>query len=629
MVTKIGRKSSKCELQFYNVSSDFVQGLDNFWSTAWSYVSDSPIQEAVPYKISMKALERRALYESINYFDLAEEEQVKWNDIIHPKAHRHLGLNCTLNGDTTSSCQDTLAKIDERLKKLNITNMDPSVQRKCVNMLCSTMHSFVPLQVGFQAKDLADTDNIIAESILRKNGLTNSDCRHRLFLSENQGGLGFISLLDQDVISVSREMEIISNLPSLDGKSFRTRIQATHGYDDIEKEDIVNHAKDSIEKLSRYGIFVRDKQDDIINNILGILNESNKFPSIGTEHYRDGNKYSIGFGKLKNEQLALGGPIHKIIKKWKDNDWDLNDTLKLELQSCKIKVSQLVKMKNDALKDRFLSIAGIFSFWEWRNNNDFSIKTISKGRKKWKFVNVPNILKKKFPQSYLFLTEDQLKFEASNIVEITGWNENATDTSPLFNNYDYYQNLIKLLVEKKLPLIISTDGAYSNTDFSRTPISNSTTSAFVISLCDIKNGESLQSGQWLNRPTIPLLSRATALPSLIGTTESDIATGELFGIALSELSIPQDIPRIIITDSKSTRDLLMGLRNTGIIETDRQYTRKIVGGTSKFLFSLFQHKFLNLGISESLSSPSIIRECFKESMESLNSIAKSRTMKDQ
>ena len=628
MVTKIGRKSSKCELQFYNVSSDFVQGLNNFWSTAWSYVSDSPIQEAVPYKISMKALERRALYESINYFELAEEEQVKWNDIIHPKAHRHLGLNCTLNGDTTSSRQNTLAKIDERLKKLNITNMESSVQRKCVNMLCSTMHSFVPLQVGFQAKDLEETDNIISESILRKNGLTNSDCRHRLFLSENHGGLGFISLLDQDIISVSREMEIISNLPSLDGKSFRTRIQATHGYDDMEKEDIVNHAKDSIEKLSRYGIFVRDKQDDLINNILGILNESNKFPSIGTENYKDGNKYSIGFGKMRNEQLALGGPIHKIIRKWKDNDWNLNDTLKLEMQSCKIKVPQLVKIKNEALKDRFLSIAGIFSFWEWRNNNDFSIKNISKGRKKWKFVNVPNILKTKFPQNYLLLTEDQLKTEASKIVEITGWNKNTTNDSLLFNNYEYHQNLIKLLVAKKVPLIISTDGAYSHPDISRNANSNSTTSAFVISLCDIRNGESLQSGQWLFRPTIPLLSRATALPSLIGTTESDIATGELFGIALSELSIPQDLPRIIITDSKSTRDLLLGLRNTGILETDRQYTRKIVGGTSKFLFSLFQHKFLNLGTSCSLSSPSIIRGCFKESMELLNGIAQSWTMKN-
>jgi len=629
MVTKIGRKSSKCELQFYNVSSNFVLQIDNFWSTAWSYVSDSPIQESVPYKINMKSSERRALYTSINYFDLSEEDQATWNDIIHPKPHRHLGLKCSLNGDTTASCHDTLVKIDERLKTLNIANMETPVQKNCINMLCSTMHSFVPLQVDFQAKNLAEIDNTISESILRKNGFTTSDCRHRIFLSEEKGGLGFISLLDQDVISVSREMEIISNLPSLDGRSFRTRIQATKNYLEMDKEeDIVNHAKASIEKLSRYGIFVRDKQDDLVNNILGKLNESSKFPSIGTDHYKDGNRYSIGFGKVRNEKLALGGSIYKTIKKWRDDNWEISDSIKSEVQSYKMNIPHLINIKNEAIKDRFMSISGIFSFWEWTNNNDYSIESIAAMEKNWTFFDVPKILKKKFPQNYLLLNENQIKSEASKIVEMKGWNENASKSSNLFNSYDYFQRLMKLITDKKLPLIISTDGAHSPPLHSQNDTSHTTTSAFVISLCDVKDDETIHSGQWLHRPTIPLLSRATALPLAIGNTKSDIATGELFAIALSELSLPQDLPRLIITDSKSSRDLLLELRNTGTLDTDRIYTRKIAGGVSKFIFSLFQSKFLNFDSNNASSSPASIRDSLSNSLSSLNNIAKSWTTSD-
>ena len=491
-----------------------------------------------------------------------------------------------------------------------------------MNMLCSTMHSFVPLQVGYKAKDLAEVDNVISESILRKNGLTTSDSRHRIFLSENKGGLGFVSLLDQDVISVSREMEIISNLPSLDGRSFRTRIQATHNYNDIDKEDIVNHAKESIEKLARYGIFVRDKQDDLINNILGKLNESSKFPSIGTGYYKDGNQYSIGSGKSRNEQLALGGAIYRLIKSWKNNKWKLSDSINSEMKSCKLNLPHLINIKNEAMKDRFMSIAGIFSFWEWRNNDDFSIKNISEKKNHWEFFDIPIILKRKFPKNYLLMSEEQIRIEASKIVEMKGWNKNATNNTLLFNPYEYHQKIIKTLVEKKVPLIISTDGAHSNPIISRNTSPKSTSSAFTISLCDIKEGESIQSGQWLHRPTIPLLSRATVLPLAIGNTSSDIATGELFAIALSELSIAQDLPRIIITDSKSTRDLLLELRRAGSLDSDRIYTRKIVGGVSKFIFHIFQKKFLNLNNMTFPSSPHEIRDNLKNSMKKLNTMAK-------
>ena len=91
-------------------------------------------------------------------------------------------------------------------------------QRKCDNMLCSIMHSIVSLQEGYATKDLADMDQVISGKLLKRNGITESDCRHKKYFPETSRGVVFISLLDQDIISVSRELEIVSNLPILEGQ---------------------------------------------------------------------------------------------------------------------------------------------------------------------------------------------------------------------------------------------------------------------------------------------------------------------------------------------------------------------------------------------------------------------------
>ena len=389
MVTKIGRKSSKCELQFYNVSANFAHKIQKCWSTAWSYVSDGPVEESVPIKIHMKMNERQKFYELVDYFNLEELEQLRWDKVVHPEAHKHLGLKRTLGGDTIQSSKDTITKIHERLNSLNITSMNTNAQRKSINMLCSTMHSFVPLQVNYSPSDLATLDHVISGLLLRRNGLTTSDCRHRIYLPENEGGLDFTSLLDQDIIQVTRELEIISNLPILEGEAFRTRIHAILKYDPSNIDGIINHARSNINKLAGYGIFFQDREDDIINNILAHFNESGKFASIGSPNFKDGNKYSMGAGKKKNHQIAYGGLIHSLIRKWRNNNWILNEDIENLIKNSHITKSLLLKTKKQALTERFFNVASIFSYWEWRNDSVFSKDSVSKNEEDWKFINIP------------------------------------------------------------------------------------------------------------------------------------------------------------------------------------------------------------------------------------------------
>ena len=172
------------------------------------------------------------------------------------------------------------------------------------------------------------------------------------------------------------------------------------------------------------------------------------------------------------------------------------------------------------------------------------------------------------------------------------------------------------------PLFISSDGAHVKCISTH----NTTTSSFVISTPDIREHETVASQEWIDRPSIPLLCRAVTLPQSIGNVRSDIATGELYAIAMSELTLPPSLPRIIITDSKSSRDILIGLREQNNLQTDRTYTRKIVGGVSKFIFNLFQNKFMNHDTSSmSQSNQQRIQERLSSNMNALNNIAKTWT----
>jgi len=546
MVTKIGRKSSKCELQFYNISAHMALKLKEFLSTAWSYIEDGPVEEAVPFKINMKQEELSKLYKLIDYYNLDNCDKKIWDNILHAKAHKHLGLKCNLSGDTSTSCQETISKIKDRVHSLKLRNMHEDAQTKSINMLCATMHSFVPLQMQYNCEDLKKLDKIVCDNISKRRGITSSDATHRFYLPKEFGGMNITSFLDQDLISVTRELEVVSNMSALEGEAFRTRIQATCNYDDdLSSEEIINHARFSILKLARFGIYFRDASDDLVNNILAEMNRSDLFASVGTEAYKNGNTSSLGNGKLRNSQLALGSNIWKALKFWNTNGrtWDSNAVN--FAKSLKVNSNNLQKFTNNAAMTRFRNLSSMFSFWEWRNKN-FTQKKVSSNSQDWKFVDMSDILRKLFPNSFLTLSDTDIKREAKSYMEIRGWsnfNPHSEPNSHPVNKYGFYHKLFEIAIKKGSPLFISTDGAHDivKAENLNDP-TTSTTAAFVISIADIRQNESIKSGQWIDRPVLPLVSRASKLPPKIGNTASDIATGELWAFALAEISLPKNIP---------------------------------------------------------------------------------------
>jgi len=631
MITKIGRKSSKCEIHFFNISAKMAMNLEKSWSTAWSFVHDAPIEEQVPFKIFLQDKELTEFYKLIDYDNISADEKIKWNNLVHPKAHRHLGLTSTLGADATASSQATINKMHDRLSKLKLRNMEHRAQVKCSNMLVTSMHSYVPLQNDFEQDELYRIDLSIAHSIMKRNGISHSDCKHRIFLPEHVGGLGFLSTLEVDIVSTARELEILSNCQGIDSESFRTRIAAMTGYSNPNDESIRNHARAAIHKLARYGIFFRDNRDGVINDIIDDIARQNGVQTIGNELFKDGNGFSIGYGKPKYLKFAYGSKLHLALQRIQQNNWKLEDCTMDTKLIAPYKTTDIINLHKSLGLKRFKEVTAFHSYFEWHNFNQKQLQNnLDDESNHWKRVDVGHILMKKYTSIQPWEWDDRnlLLAEITNICRIHWKTQIVTQLNPIhsvkFNTHSIYGKVLHYLDTRGSPIIIATDGAHAQKKHA-----SKTASSFVICSLDIRNNETIHSAEWVNRPTIPLLARACRMPNQIGSVQTDIAHGEGMAFLMQEMCLEGCLPRIVISDSKAIREQLLNIRDNTDHEIDRNFVRKVAGGISKYLVGIVrEHMRIKIN-NKSLNSENrhqgatILEGKFQNRNESFLKVAKS------
>jgi len=582
MVTKIGRKSAKCEVQFFNITADLTLKMEKVWSTAWSFVDDSPIEEQIPFKVHMKPAELQKFYIISDFFNLPEEEQINWNKIIGNNASKHLGLSCTLGADTSTAWQKTIEKMKEKISKLNIYKMQTSAQRKCFNMLVGSIPTFASVQMNFPSQELLKFDRYAATFFLKSNGLSKSDSKLRLFLPEEMGGLGMLSTMELDLISIAREFEVISNNITLDSRAFRTRISALDNYPLHALFISKNHARDAIAKLARYGIYVRDSGEEDINYILSKMSTTNSLYKPCTHpDYKDGCNIGIGLGKEKNKDLMYGGPIHSILQLLQANNWKSSPEIISAAKPYRIPVRKLISFHSEIAKIQNKDFEAFLSVWEWRNHSFNKLMTIPKHHNEWAFKNAAST-EGLFNQSLNEKREKSIRNMEFPWIQHIRYIDNSKELA--FNSYSWEGRFLRFLMKSASPVILATDGAHGEMD----QVSSKTTSSFVLSVLDIRQGETLESRQWENRTVIPLMSRVSILPENFGHSESDIAHGEFCALIMAEIAFTS-LPRITVSDSKAIREQALKIRDLKDDRTDRYYIRSVAGGVGKFVSGIMKY----------------------------------------
>ena len=637
MITKIGRKSSKCEIHFYNISANLAIKLEKSWSTAWSFVHDAPIEEQVPFKIFLQDKELKSFYKLVKYENITSEEQNKWNQIVHPKAHRHLGLTATLGADTSESSQATINKMYDRLSKLKINNMEHGAQVKCSNMLVTSMHSYVPLQNNFDQEELQRIDSTITNATMKRNGLSHSDCKHRIFLSEKMGGLGFLSTLEVDIVSTARELEILSNCQGIDSETFRTRIAAMEHYKNPNDKYIRNHARAAIHKLARYGIFFRDNRDGVVNDIIHDIAKKNNVFTIGNDLYKDGNGFTMGSGKSKYVNYAFGSKLHLALQQLQQKNWTTGEKSDLDQNLiAPYTTADVLKLRQSLGKKRFSEVTAFHSYYEWHNFHSTALQNnLNEEKQYWKKVNIGEILIEKYPciQPWEWVDRNILINEITAIsrirwdMQLVSHPESVNNT--VFNTHSIYGKVMNFLDIRGSPLIIASDGAHA-----LRKEDTKTASSFAICCLDIRSNETLDSAEWIHRPMIPILARTCQLPHYIGSTQADIAHGEGMAFLMQEMCFEEKFPRIIISDSKAIREQFLNIRKDNINEIDRNFVRKAAGGISKYLVSIVRNH-INTKMNCKPVTPnneqdgaSYIRAKFQQRTDQFLKIAKSWVTED-
>ena len=568
LVTKIGRKGSKSEVHYFNLSAEKAIGIKPIESIAWSFTVDGPQIEHVPYKMCLQDEELKKVYVKLQFHSLDSDEQQKILDIFEPIPHKHLGLKSNLRGNSSFASSEVLEKVKGRMASLKVRNMNMIPQKTCMNLLCNTVHSYAPLQMGHKTIDLQECDDELIRLVMRRHGLTQTDAKHILFLRESKGGYGFKSFVDVDVVANARELEIGLNGKMIDSEVMRARTSAfIMRHNNPSSKISINYMGNAITKLAKYGFHIRDRNDGIINYILAILNKQKRFCTIGDERYGAVKNHSIGVGTEKNTEIAFGSQLHLFLRNALTKSGTFKDNVQVpETWNLPTSTKVLRKMLKEAKMNMFQDVASMYNCWEWIRNRDIvSVTKDIRAKENWKFIDVASDLTRKFGKDVWKLNYQQVHDEAIKIL-------NAAESS----------RIRKYLLESESPIFIATDGSHFNGMLNQTP--PSTTGSAVVCIMDIREGETLKERKWESRPTLPIMARSVKAPLMMGNIPTDIGHGEGIALCLGLELLCKYVPKVIIMDSQGVRSTALAIRDQEEKDAkDRKYIRHTASGISKYL----------------------------------------------
>ena len=579
IVTKLGRKGKKCAILLFNATAEAVQKLKRFFSVAWSFQDDKPIKEAIEVTIFMQAKEARKIDPNIKTnaevtFD--NDGSLIINEIDDFSNIKHLGLTMRTDGDTTVSANKVIANIKNKIALLNVKNLQDSPQRHSCNMLLNTLHSYATLENNINLLDLKDCDKLLIQNLRKNKGLSNSDTLLSFCIKEKNYGFGYKAFVDAYLCSIARELDIALNGKALHADTTRARLRAHTANNNTSKNIIsLNHIRDAIEKLGDFGFYFRDSQDGILNYLIEEIRIWKKKYPVGLPKHSKSNANFLGEGNPDLRSYTIGTHCHNLIKKYIRHKKSNTISQFMKSLSCK-KIKKFVTHLNNSwqkskTQERSDSLS-LFQFFEWTwNENDKTPEANSK----WVHINCNDDLEDNengwnVQKIWVNIAKKYTTIEIPT----------AEKNDPIQkSSQNKYTSIFNKILSSSSPLIIATDGGL-------TSINNTTyaTAAISWNLLKIKPNESIESGEWTDRDTIPILQRFCILPKKIGTANVDIGHAELLAFCMQEECLPPNLPRIVIMDAKSVRSKMLELRDS-VPTSDRFLLRKMYSGLGRTLMS--------------------------------------------
>jgi len=168
---KIGKKGSKCDLSFFNISAKRASNLPTFDSIAWNFNKDGLDEEIIPVKCLLRRQDRN--FSELNNLD--DDENLRLKDITNPEQIKHFGLKLDLEGNTDESGRSIVKKGRDKIREIKLISLRGEAQQYCVNSFLVSMYSFAPLQFNYDEKLLEEWDKLLIKNVSKGYGLSMSD----------------------------------------------------------------------------------------------------------------------------------------------------------------------------------------------------------------------------------------------------------------------------------------------------------------------------------------------------------------------------------------------------------------------------------------------------------------------
>jgi len=572
IVIKIGRKGSKSDVSFFNLSPSTIAHLPELRTIAWSYVQDAPTEETMPIRCYTNP---NTHLNDINSLTTTELERFRSLTDVEP--NKHLGLTATMSGDTSPGSTKILSKVMKRAEEIKLKNMVSEPQKYSINALIVTMISFAPLQFNHNTSSLAKCDTFIATQIGTSRGIGRNDSKHNLYLPENKLGHGIKSMLDVDLLANARELEVVMNGTQIDSRVGRTRLASLLHEGPISSRTH-NHIRDAIHKLARYGIHFHDRSTGLTSYFLFRICKLHHMYSIGDSRFNSGSSHLLGQGCKRQELFSFGNSFFRKAQQMilsQSHNLPFEDKLDVETKY------DLAQWLHWSLTQRRLDCIGFYWFQEWMTTP---------------YQNSIPSEEHKWTHNYAFLRVPISTFSTPTVMTMgTCWNLIKQTITLLFHNQptldtnlhqQFISNYAKsLIINSKSPIFFSTDGGHmTENNVART------SAAIIMCILDIRAGETITSREWESRPMIPILARRMFLPDIIGTSYPDIGYGETAAYCMQEECIDPSIPRCVIMDSTSVRKRALDFRDNTHF-SDRKRIRKVMNGLGKSITSRMEECF--------------------------------------
>ena len=469
--------------------------------------------------------------------------------------------------------------------------MQSRVAKTSINMLINTIHSFAPLQVGYLSDELQCWDKKLIISSRKSMGLSSTDSCHGMFLPSNNFGQGVKTFTETDIKASARELEVLLNGINLDSKALRSRwqgvVQGTSSH-----LNTPNHILNANLKLARYGIYFRDSKDGYINSFLDILAAENKLFPIGSNQYNSPYSALLGSGLDTLLQPATGGSWYKALYKFKRGDYSfkqLADNLGFIGIKSLCRLKKLIARSKECIFDNSNNCIN-FHEWTWSQDansskNTTNINNCWNDASTWKFRRFDlHSIKSLLHSEEDILWQDIWKCCKEHInIDFEHYFQANTNIDEIPDSYSTWDPIIEEIMISQSPLIVATDGGKQ-----QFADKNCTSASIVLGLLDIRIGESIQSGEWIDRPIIPLIIRGMILPTSIGVNSSSANYGEALAACMQEEILPPNIARCTILDSQAIRYNILDFRNNSI-SINRKIIRHSFSGIGKSIMGRLKH----------------------------------------